>query len=291
MTAVLNASHIHHQRALLSDPNTLLLYVSTPTTDEQTAIEVAADGTVANLLHAAVGPDIASYEVVFQGQVLEHDVSLADAGLSMEAAVMLRAKTDCMLLTEAFLNTNAFDSRLWKQIDDFRDHSCCEFREVECDGGETGQPPKIKQIKVELQRLTGTIDWMALPRSLTLLDLSVNQFKGRVDWASLPRSLENLELNNNLFTGTVEWSDLPPRLRRLYLARNGFGGNVKCSELPSSLEILNLARNEFEGYIEWKDVPPSLRYFDLFDNLFENSMQDLEKARQELSTRGTAFYP
>ena len=81
-----------------------------------------------------------------------------------------------------------------------------------------------------------TLRWFG---SLEKLILCSNKLSGTIDWAALPRSLESLVVSNNKLSGTIDRASLPPRLSGLYLSHNKFSGSFNASFLTFFFSLAN----------------------------------------------------
>ena len=150
----------------------------------------------------------------------------------------------------------------------------------------------LRLVSLGLNQLSGHIP--TLPRSLTRVDLSMNNLSGPLpsdfgapDLAALslssnnitghiPRAICNLQnlvfldLSRNRFVGEFPRCSSMPNLAFLYLSNNNFSGNFppllqKCSELI----VLDLAMNKFDGALPvWIGDLVNLRFLQLNHNMF-----------------------
>ncbi|XP_073356708.1 uncharacterized protein [Aegilops tauschii subsp. strangulata] len=155
-----------------------------------------------------------------------------------------------------------------------------------------GPFPDALGVSLGLNQLSGHIP--TLPRSLTRVDLSMNNLSGPLpsdfgapDLAALslssnnitghiPRAICNLQnlvfldLSRNRFVGEFPRCSSMPNLAFLYLSNNNFSGNFppllqKCSELI----VLDLAMNKFDGALPvWIGDLVNLRFLQLNHNMF-----------------------
>jgi hypothetical protein len=101
----------------------------------------------------------------------------------------------------------------------------------------------VAKIALSDKNLTGHVDLIQLPASLTWLDVNQNKLSGAVDLTKLPAALTDLFLSDNRLTGAVDLTKLPPSLEKLMLGWNQLTGPVDLTQLPRSLWMLGLEHN------------------------------------------------
>ena len=118
--------------------------------------------------------------------------------------------------------------------------------------------------------LKGSINTLALPRSLEQLSCLENKFAGSFVTESLPQSLVRLIISYNYLSGTLNFAGFPSRLNFCGLSSNQFNGTVDLSCLPKCMISIYLYSNRFSGNVDLSMLPNQLREIEIHDNMLSN---------------------
>ena len=272
----------------------LTLYI-TDDFDHNFLIYVPSDGTLGDIFEA-IKPNINKpmdrFDLLNGIQSLKightEKTPIADLGISaQEQTLRLRyIPSNEEQLLHAFQNTNAVSVLKWNESQ----NCCTSWVGIKCDD----EKKNVEEIQLTGKGLTGSINWLSLPRtvdkllisdnaligtinlselpqSLTAINLSCNQLDGSIDLTDILSfsHLQDVDLSCNLLTGSIDLSQLPQTLEGLSLSQNRFHGEITdLAQLPSTMTILDLSHNQFYGTIDLKKIPSNLQYLDLGDNNF-----------------------
>jgi Leucine-rich repeat (LRR) protein len=106
-------------------------------------------------------------------------------------------------------------------------------------------PSTIVAVRASHNQLVGTIDWNALPRDMTHLELGFNMLVGRIDLTDLPKRMEVLDLQSNHFGGPIDFTRLPETMRFLYVQNNQLTGRPDLAKLPVDLRRIMFGDNSW----------------------------------------------
>ena len=116
--------------------------------------------------------------------------------------------------------------------------------------------------------LSGSLDVIHLPDSVTKFFVSHQGLKGEVTLGHLPPTLSDISVWNNLFSASLDLPALPPSMRQVDMGKNKFVGNICLSELPVEIEKLDLCHNSLTGGLELNALPHGMQILSLHHNLF-----------------------
>eukprot|EP01083_Nonionella_stella_P290933 990008_1 len=258
------------------------------------AVDILPDMTLRDIQQQLHSQQSTSYDGISFGgkEYLFNDTQqlLSDIGIGPESSVeAFKTPSDCYFLTQIFDQTNVYDVlQNWGNVSDIHSNECClAWEGIKCnqynkisqiivdedlcgtlDLSNLVSISSLRELRLENNALTGTIDLTTLPSTLHLLNLGNNQFTGTTDLTDLPASLQCIMLWGNQFSGTVDLTRLPSTLQLLYLDHNQFTGAPDLTTLPNALDTLWLNHNQFTGTPDLTHLPESLMHLYLNNNQF-----------------------
>jgi len=146
----------------------------------------------------------------------------------------------------------------------------CEWKCVTCE--DAIHVTEINWSAFAFERLSGTLQWDWLPRTLTACRLWDTQLTGGVKLDTLPPQLSTLILWNNDFTGNLDLEHMPHTLEELAVGSNRFEGSVELTSLPRNLVYLSLRKNKLSGTIDLTRLSEHLNHLNISENRFTGSL-------------------
>ena len=116
-------------------------------------------------------------------------------------------------------------------------------------------------------RLSGRLNWYAIPCTLVFIDCGLNMITGGVPAERFPETLEFFSLHGNHLMGSLDLTSLPSGMKDLYGYDNAFSGTLDFSHLPLTMEVICLQHNRFEGEVRLTDLPSRLNRLQLQHNI------------------------
>ena len=117
----------------------------------------------------------------------------------------------------------------------------CEWQNVFCQ-----DDTYVVVLEWDCLRLSGSVQWMWLPKTVLSCDFSGNNLSGTIPFEVLPQGLASLNVGSNKFFGVLDLSHIVSELDKLYLGDNKFQGCVDLTHLPETLhELRDLIKIQF----------------------------------------------
>ena len=133
----------------------------------------------------------------------------------------------------------------------------------------------LQQLLLNSNSISGTIPDLSGLTSLQQLWLDSNRLSGTIPDLSALTSLEDLDLSWNRVSGTIPVLSKLTSLQRLHLARNRISGTIPDLSALTSLKKLHLYVNRIGGTINASHLPTSLTHIDAFVNRISGTIPDL----------------
>lgn len=138
-------------------------------------------------------------------------------------------------------------------------------------------PDTIQNIRFINTKLTGTIDFLHLPRDLTSFIVVKSQFTAdfsQMNKNQMPQHLQRIIYGNNeLWYGRFDFSKLPCSLQYISLIRMDQLHDIVFHDLPPRLEEILLNGNILNALDLSEALPETLKYFRMMNTRIRNEIK------------------
>ncbi|KNH04981.1 hypothetical protein XU18_3855 [Perkinsela sp. CCAP 1560/4] len=161
------------------------------------------------------------------------------------------------LLMEMFFRDISLEVLVTFSQDFAETHYCIDWKGITCLEG------VVTSLKYNWVNV-GNFYINAVPPDVKDLSISTSNQEYSIETHSWGRSLSFVDLSINNLYGTVDLTALPRHLRVLYLYQNKLRGPLDLTNLPTTLHILSLESIEItQPVIFYANLPPSIKNISL----------------------------
>lgn len=235
-------------------------------------IDLYSNGTVGNAIHEIckerqilLHERRYHYQMRFQGKILLNDQFLGDVEIGRDARVHIIIQlTSVQKILNAFANSN-FKEILGLSAD--AEQNCSDLQPfIGCVEGIAKGIYFVNDL-----RFQGTVDFSLLPDTIQYISLYGVKLTGTIDFLHLPRDLLMMYVKYSQFTADfscMSRDQWPKHLKSMHLENNKlFVGSLDCSELPRSLN--NIGVSHINNDIKFHDLPPRLGSILVTDSILD----------------------